>query len=278
MLVKRGRFWLLLLLPAHAWAQEAPLADVAAADATKLRCAHAFEMAQRARQDGKLQEARAQALVCAQAACPAVLSGDCTTWLAELEGAIASVVVEVRDANGQTVPNAQLSVDGTPLTQSLDGRALPVDPGERHFSVVLPDGERLERTLVITEGKKGQYLGFDAAPKVAAQARTTSRRLSPWAYGAAAASVMGGVGFAYFGLQGRAEENRLDDSCSPRCPRSDVSALERTYLAADVSLGVGVVAFGVLSYLWLTSGTETQRAVGATASSAGAALSFRQSF
>jgi hypothetical protein len=267
-----------LFLPAHAGAQEAPTAGAEATDATKLRCAHAFEMSQRARQDGKLQEARAQALVCAQADCPALLSGDCTTWLAELEGAIASVVVEVRDGHGQAVPSAQVSVDGAPLTQSLDGRALPVDPGERHFAVVLPSGERLERTLVVTEGKKGQYLRFDAAPSVAPPPRVPARRLSPWAYGAAAASVMGGVGFAYFGLQGRAEENRLDDACSPRCPSSDVSALERTYLAADVSLGVGVAAFGVLSYLWLTSGAEPQRAVGATASSAGASLSYRQSF
>jgi hypothetical protein len=54
--------------------------------------------------------------------------------------------------------------------------------------------------------------------------------------------------------------------------------LRRTYVAADVSLGVGVAALGVLSYLWLTSADETHGAVGASASSSGASLQFRRRF
>lgn len=234
-------------------------------------------MSQRLKQDGKLQQAREQALVCAQAACPAVLSGDCTGWLAELDGAIASVIIDVRDAHGQAVPEARLSVDGAPIDQPLGGRALPLDPGEWRFRVTLPDGQQLERALVVVEGKKGQYVRFDvAAPVVAVPARSP-RHAPELIYGATALSIMGGVGFAYFGLQGRADEQELEDTCAPRCSSSDMAALERSYLVADVSLGVGVVALGALGYLWLTSGDRAS-GVGATVSQRGAGLSFRERF
>jgi len=281
--VNRACVALCLLLSVPAGAQspaggESPGTQVESPDATKLRCAHAYEMSQRLRQDGELQSAREQALVCAQTACPGVLSGDCTTWLVELEEAIPSVVVDVRDAHGQAVAQAQVSVDGQAVARSLDGRALPVDPGTRRFRVVLPGRQPLERSLVVTEGKKGQYLRFDLPPEPSRAADSPRPAgLSPWAYGAAAAAVMGGVGFGYFGLQGRAEERRLDNTCAPRCPDSDVSALGRTYAAADVSLGVGVVALGVFSYLWLTSADGTSR-VGVTAGKSGAALELRRRF
>lgn len=235
-------------------------------------------MSQRLKQDGKLQQAREQALACAQAACPALLSGDCAGWLAELDGAIASVIVDVRDARGQAVQQASLSVDGQPLATLLDGRALALDPGQHHFQVTLGDGQKLEKTLLIVEGKKGQYLRFDVAPApvVAAPARA-SRHPPVLLYGTMALGVMGGVGFAYFGLQGRADERELEGSCSPGCSSSDMAALERTYLAADISLGVGVLALGAFGYLWLTNRDESS-AVAASMTSSGATLSFRERF
>jgi hypothetical protein len=96
-------------------------------------------------------------------------------------------------------------------------------------------------------------------------------------YGSLALGVMGGVGFAYFGLQGKSDEDELDGSCAPRCPQGDIDALRRTYLAADVSLGIGVVALGALGYLWLTNDAET-RSVGVVPTRAGAALGFRERF
>jgi hypothetical protein len=46
-----------------------------------------------------------------------VLIGDCTNWLAELDAAIASVILEVRDARGQLVTKAsQASGRGAALS------------------------------------------------------------------------------------------------------------------------------------------------------------------
>lgn len=236
-------------------------------------------MSQRLKQDGKLREAREQALICAQQDCPLVLSGDCTAWLGELDGAIASVIVDVRDASGQAVTDARVSVDGADFAANLDGRALPLDPGERRFRVTLPSGEVLARTLTIVEGKKGQYLRFDVAPAPAAPPPPAPRRRHAPAllYGSLALGVMGGVGFAYFGLQGNSDEDELERSCAPACPQGDMNALRRTYLAADVSLGIGVVALGAFGYLWLTNDAET-RSVGLVPTQSGAALGFRERF
>jgi hypothetical protein len=255
--------------------------EPADADATKLACAKAYEMSQRLRQDGKLQQAREQALACAQPACPALLIGDCTNWLAELDAAIASVILEVRDAQGQLLTGAAVSVDGVPLANALDGRALPLDPGTRRFVVTLPGGKKLERSLAISEGQKAQLVRFDV-PAEPAPAPVPLRSSGSQAllYGAAAFSVMGGVGFAYFGLQGRADEQKLREGCAPRCSDADLAPLERTYLAADVSLGVGVAALGLLGYLWLTREDEApaRTSLGAQLSSRSATLSYRRAF
>jgi hypothetical protein len=208
-----------------------------------------------------------------------VLSGDCTAWLGELDGAIASVIVDVRDASGQAIAAARVTVDGADFASNLDGRALPLDPGERRFRVTLPGGGLLERTVTIVEGKKGQYLRFDVAPPPAPPAPPPARgRHAPaLLYGSLALGVMGGVGFAYFGLQGTSDEDELERSCAPGCPQGDMNALRRTYLAADVSLGVGVVALSAFGYLWLTNDAET-RSVGLLPTHGGAALGFRERF
>jgi hypothetical protein len=46
------------------------------------------------------------------------------------------------------------------------------------------------------------------------------------------------VAFAHWGRQ----DNRLLAQCSPDCPDASVAHLRKLYLAADVSLGVGIVS------------------------------------
>ena len=61
---------------------------------------------------------------------------------------------------------------------------------------------------------------------------------------------------------------------------ADLAPLERTYLAADVSLGVGAAALGLLGYLWLTHQDEAApaAALGARVTSRGATLSYQRAF
>ena len=70
------------------------------------------------------------------------------------------------------------------------------------------------------------------------------------------AGVLLGVGlggFAYFGYRGLSTKSDLDDQkCKPACPQERVDEGNRQFLIADISLGVGVVALGAATYLWLS--------------------------
>lgn len=77
--------------------------------------------------------------------------------------------------------------------------------------------------------------------------------------------VLGGVGmlglagFGFFGLTGLSEESDLDQ-CKPSCASNDVDAVRTRYLAADISLAVGVLAVGGASYFYFarSSGSPDQ--------------------
>jgi hypothetical protein len=58
----------------------------------------------------------------------------------------------------------------------------------------------------------------------------------------AGVGVVGGAGFAFFGLQSIGHENDLRASCAPNCNPADVGGVRAEEHAADISLGVGVAA------------------------------------
>lgn len=92
-------------------------------------------------------------------------------------------------------------------------------------------------------------------PREAAQ---PSPRIWPWL--ATAVGVAGGVGFAYLGLQGKREAETLADTCGrdKSCRESEVQPVRTKLLFADVSLGVGIVGFGVAILGFVTSGGDAQ--------------------
>ena len=63
----------------------------------KRACALAYENAQQLRFKQKLRLARDQLLTCGQASCPSVVNKDCTIWLQEVEGELASVRSELQE-------------------------------------------------------------------------------------------------------------------------------------------------------------------------------------
>ena len=255
------------------------LAESPADDTRKVSCARAYEMSQRLRQEGRLKQAKEQALICAQPACPAVLVGDCTDWMLQLERAVPSVVVEVRDASGRAISDVSVSVDGQALTSALDGRALTLDPGQRLFKVTLPGGRSLARTVIVTEGQQGQRVSFALPPQPGEPIQVRKRSgLSPLVYATGALGVLGVSGFAYFGLSGKGDERTLERRCAPRCTDSELAPLRQRYLAADISLGVGVAALSLFGYLWLTHEEDPSTGLHAVVSPQGASLGLRERF
>ncbi|WP_437321676.1 hypothetical protein [Sorangium sp. So ce385] len=71
-----------------------------------------------------------------------------------------------------------------------------------------------------------------------------------WASGA-----LGAAGLAVFAVAGAlslSAEADLRATCAPRCPGDDVRAIRVQHAVADVGLGVGVLALGAATWLYLT--------------------------
>jgi hypothetical protein len=239
-------------------------------------CAAAYERAQEHRRLGRLIRAREQLLACSQTSCPGFVVNDCRKWFDEVDTALPTVAFAVRQG-GRDLEAVHVYRDGVLLTSRLDGRALPVDPGKHTFTIEVPGtGTRTIEALIV-EGKKNRLIEMELAPvataassaaaarpvaslsapaqapsQVLARADAGARRgPTPATWGFAALGAAGVAGFAGFGLAGWREERNMRDRCAPVCSSSEVRGVRRSYLLADVSLGVGLGGLAVAGYLYL---------------------------
>jgi hypothetical protein len=165
---------------------------------------------------------------------------------------IPTVVVTAKDTEGHDTDKVRVIVDGEVMAEALDGRAMPVDPGTHAFRFE-SGGRVLEQKVLLGAGEQNRHLVADfttprapigparPCPKPEPE-RSTSMPVATYVLGGLA--VVGLAGFAGFGLSGKGQE-----SCVPACTRSEVSAFRRSYLIADLSLGVALVSAGAA--LWL---------------------------
>jgi hypothetical protein len=239
----RRRFVLVLALTAVG-------TGVARADQAKVACVHDAEEGQRLRAQGKLREAREAFTACAADRCPAVVRSDCSGWLVEAEAALPTVVVRASavEEAARELYEVAVRVDGVLLTEKLDGRDLPVNPGERHFAFAAEGRVPTEEDVVIRVGEKHRLLAVSLRstkppPPVVVQPPPPP----PPRLGTAAKVLLVGGGLALatgagFGVSGWLEARSLRRSCAPNCPTDDVDRVRLRLRIADVSLAVGVAA------------------------------------
>lgn len=225
---------------------------------TKRACAASYEQTQRLRQDGKLVEAHEQAVLCAQSSCPALLTSDCARWADELDQALPSVVVVARDAAGKDLPGLRVMVDGRELPNQRSGLAITLNPGPHRFRFQAPGRTPIEREEVIVQGRKNQAIDV-VLSEPARLAAAAPQSTPPWLYVTASTSALGAIGFAYFGLIGRAREHDAQSGCAPRCSDSDLKPMKQAYLAADISLGLAAVGIATSLVLLATSSPAKAR-------------------
>jgi hypothetical protein len=226
--------------PPHAAAQSA-------AAAAKQQCLSAYEQGQRLRKASRLGEARARFIQCAHDACPSELRGDCGRWLTDVEAEIPSIVPAARTVDGRDLTDVRVSVDGRLVTEKLEGRAIELDPGHHTIRFETSWGAFVEEDLIVREREKGRVIPA-SVPSQSGPSGTPSR-LPPVALGSL--GLLGLGMFAGFGSHGRALQTDLDNrGCKPRCPPGDVDAMNRAYLIANISLGVGIAAMGAATWLW----------------------------
>jgi len=247
------------------------IGSVAHADDVQL-CIEASEQGQVARDQGKLLDARERFTTCAREACPNMIRADCAAWLETVRQGIPSLVPSARDEAGVDLVDVAIEVDGAPMLDKLDGRAIELDPGE-HMLVWRHGNQRIEQRVLVRQGEKNRPVDavFEpdqpptpapaAVPTVPAPTDPEGSLLptASWVLGAVA--VVGLAGFVGLGINASGERDELLDTCAPNCDDGAVDAIRTQVIVANVSLGVGIAALGAAVWIAVADEPTTQVSV-----------------
>ena len=221
-------------------------------------CLQAAERAQPLRRGGELRAARAQLIACSSSSCPRAVRADCTQWLAEVESALPSVVIQARDAGGADVGDVTVMIDGVVQQRALDGLAMPVDPGTRLFRFDAPGRAAAQQTLVIREGEKNRVvpvvlvrLGDQGrtAPTVNVERERSAVPLGAWVLGGVGLLAASGGVVLWAGGVSERDDLRTRCASASSCEQGDIDAAKTRLVVGDVLVGAGVLA--VAAGVWL---------------------------
>jgi hypothetical protein len=229
-------------------------------------CARAAEEGQRMRDESKLRAARAKFLECGADSCPDIIRSDCARWLAELDAALPTLSIRARDSRGQDVSGARLDIDGAVALDAVRGQSVQLDPGEHTLVLTARAGDRLEQHVVVVRGERDRIVTFAFARPLATDGTAPGDAIGPPTNDAGSPSytapiVVGAVAvvalatFGILDLHANGRYRDLRDGCGTTrsCASDDVSSVHGELVGAAVALGVGVVATGIATYLFLSA-------------------------
>jgi len=247
---------------------------------------------------GQLLEARAQFLFCVSDACPDVVRNECSALLQELEPKVPTVVLGASTPSGNDETTVDVFVDGTKFTDVLDGRAIPINPGQHVLEFRTADGRKTSKTVVIREGERARSIVVELAnpeppsvfgvdpPPSASEPKSSSiaepnaparddptgeppvdtdeefdwtNSYTAYALWGVAAGALGA--FIGLGLAGTAE----GDECTPNCTPDQVQSVQTKYNVADVMLGVSIASTAAGAYFFFFTDDAPSSSNGASA-------------
>lgn len=244
-------------------------------------CVEAHASGQRAAKAGELKLASQLFASCgAGEDCPSPIREECVQLYADVERNIPTVIFTAGEVSGTDVTAVRVYMDDQLLLESLDGRAIALDPGKHRFKFVLPSGATETTELLVREGEKNRLVAVQPQPAARPTSSTSQAAAEPGAPGASltpeqlhlsdgkpslAFWISAGVGAAALGVWGtfavigHQHQAKLED-CAPACSlsrHSEFDSMRRDYLIADVSLGVAIAATGVAAGLFLARPTAS---------------------
>lgn len=239
-------------------------------------CVAAFDRAQTLRAQGQLRAARASFVVCASDSCPAPLRKDCAQGLSAIDTDLPTVVLGARDSAGHDIAPSAVYVDDE-LVPAADGRAITYDPGPHVIRFEHPPDAPVTEHVILRVGEHNREilatfqapLPSSAAPPAPTAspspppeapapppAEKHSTRPTGWILALTGVGALGLGSFAYFAATGYSAKQQLEGSCAPGCTDDEVNRVRYRYIAADASLGVGLIALGVAAYLLFSSSSD----------------------
>jgi hypothetical protein len=254
------------------------------ASAVNAQCVQAYEQGQIQRKTGGLLEARSTLQQCAQDECPDFIRNDCLEWFAEVQNDVPSLVFAAK-SQGRDLSDVRVSLGSRVLTSRIDGQLLELDPGEYEFRFESPGMQSQTKHFVLATGERHRLVQVDLVPlSVAAAEEAVPTALPPRKRSLLLPGIFVGVGavglggFAGLGAWGRTQESKLELTCAPHCRKGQLSDVRTKYLLADVSLGVGVVSLALGAYFFLRQDDGEAPAVGVSATTRTATLTYGGAF
>lgn len=257
----------------------------------KEACLAASDQGQRSRASGKLTEAKEKFAICAREVCPPVVRQDCAGWQDEVAKSLPTVNVGVRDQDGHDLLDVRISVDGQLVTEHLDGKSFPVDPGTHVFRAEDGTHPPVEERVLVKEGEKSRSINLrivttpvksvatpganpqDTPPP--ASDRTSSRSPLPFVLiGVGAAAFGTGLALHFVGKGSFPENCRpdptkvegRDGTCSPtpedpggeKSGEDAMSAVNLRNAGTALALGGGAVFLGGLVWFFVDTPTKSK--------------------
>jgi hypothetical protein len=242
-------------------------------------CTSAVVNGQHDEQAGKLRAARAAFLECVKPECPAEVRSVCDGLLSAVDRRMPTVILGARTGDGRDVVEARVLVDGVPLLESLDGRAIAFDPGPHMLRFERAGSPPVDLQVVLSETEKDRRLSVTfARAKVDEADRPAPREARPTP---PLVYVLGGVGVAFLGgfVYLAAHGQTQYDACNPHgCSQSTVDGLSVDRGLAFGALGLGVVSLGSAAAVWLTRPSRSAPAMALTLTPAPGGAQLRLAF
>lgn len=237
--------------------------DASAAGPDRKACIAAADEGQKLRDESKLTAAREEFIMCASKSCPGAIAKECSQWLQDAERDMPSVTFRARDERGKEILDVRVFIDDQVVAESIDARALPVDPGEHKLRFARSDGKSVEDKFVLRPAEKNRLIELsfegpkqaDATSGTKDGAATTvtqplgepgkSFQIPILGWVGAGVAVVGVGMMAFFAISANDDEDRLRSSCAPSCPESERDSVDTKVLLANVGMGVAALGVGV---------------------------------
>ncbi len=248
----------LLFSAAPVFAQAAP----APADAGVVDCAAAYESAQTERQAGHFRAASNQAMLCSQSTCNQAIVRECIDLFEAIQAEMPSMVFSARRADGGELTSVKVEMDGQPLLENLDGKALALDPGAHTFKFIAEGFDPKEVTQTARVGDRNRLVEVvfgelpPAAPPAPLPAQNGPPAAKPGRSVPVASYVLVGVSavalgtFGYLRLSGVQDYNELNQDCSPECDPDKVDPIRSKFQLSYIALGVSGAALAAATIVY----------------------------
>jgi hypothetical protein len=238
-------------------------------------CASAAMTAQRLQRDGRLQSARQALVTCSGPGCPNEVRALCDDLFSRIDASQPTLILGARDEQGRDIVAAAVYVDNVRVADSLDGRAILLDPGPHTLRFERAGSPPVEESIVLREGQKNRSLVVVVpGPTLVA---SSSSPIPTASYVLGAIGILGLGVFAALAVDGQSRY----DACNPHgCSQSTVDHIATERDVTFGVLGVGVVSLAAAAW-WFFFARPTHRAslgVGVTGVPGGGVAALAGSF